>query len=692
MVTLADHNLCYIKDFLEELLPKFTKVDAGDLTKLILALLVKKGTRDEIKKECITELNLFFPQDLHMIIVNKLFDKIAELEDGARRAWSIPSKPGEGIVEIVKDISDLDEVIFSDYPYAPKQEKPKGKRAKRSSGKSVERRRGTKRSRGKKKGGRKHSRRRRRSSSSEFSAEEILSKSELRNFMRNAVDRDERKQILNRPKLLKSYHNEMNSKAHSYYKTRNDRCLQDLSSKPLFEHPPLQCTVISSDFKSRIPLQKYSLRSDVDPPEINSVDSTRRRPVDIDSTQKHHKDRRNVLVADIPALKNTIPCLNEFFSKFGCIQNLQVHAGKNKAFIQFSSVFEARRCVRECKKRIVMDDSRIIVDLSSNIESNKSKIPGLKCGGAGVGVGVRKVVNYNHDPVSKVFGHEYVSMDRPTSGLYTKDVRKQRAKEADRSDSTRKSDSITTWSELVNPSKITSPRASSPKISKSTSTLQSPKQRLKPIALPKTTISSKLFVPMTAALDKQIEVCKAQRDKQLEMWEQLTKMKGTESKAFCAELGKRVKELNDKVLLLMRKKKKSVIKRVVSSWTPPSRSVSTSSRGRARRRGRGYNRWRGRGKWNRGRDFGAGQYMTPRQHFKKFSKTLQIEELPSTVDEVDLRAHFSQYGEVTSVDVIDGTGKVAFSTKEEAEQAITRGRIFQGLFEGEIILKITHVR
>jgi len=291
-----------------------------------------------------------------------------------------------------------------------------------------------------------------------------------------------------------------------------------------------------------------------------------------------------------------------------------------------------------------------------------------------------------------VFGHEYVSMDRPTSGLYTKDVSKQRAKETDRSESSRKSDSTTTSSELVNPKEITSPRASSPKISKSKSSPQLPTRRLKPIALPKATFSSKLFVPMTAALDKQIEVCKAQRDKQMEMWERLTLMKGAESKAFCAELCKRVKELNDKVLLLMKKKKNSVIKRVVSSWTPPSRSVSISSRGRGRGRGRGYNRWRGRGKWSRGRDFGAGHYLTPHQHFKRFSKTIRIEELPTTVDEVDLRAHFSQYGEVVSVDVIDGTGKVKFSTKEQAEQAMTRGRIFQGLFEGEIILKITFER
>merc|ERR1719357_2441485 len=107
---------------------------------------------------------------------------------------------------------------------------------------------------------------------------------------------------------------------------------------------------------------------------------------------------------------------------------------------------------------------------------------GLKCGIAEVGIGKRDVINYNHDPVRKVFGHKYVSMDRPTSGLYTKDGDKQIAKETEWSESSRKlvCTKFLPSSELVNPSMITSPRTSSSKASRSTGSLHTSPPSLKP--------------------------------------------------------------------------------------------------------------------------------------------------------------------------------------------------------------------
>lgn len=704
---LNDQNLYSIKEFLEQLVPKFTKVDAVDLTKLVLALLVKKENRDKIKKACIHELSVFIKRGAHIDFVNILFDKIDDLKGLTKREKSVRSKSGGGLYEVeeFQKVSPvLDGVLMRDHARCKERDKPKGKRARKSSGRSRDKRRGRKRSREGKKRGKKHSRRRRGSSLTESSAENIVTKKELRKLIRKAMDDNERKQILDSPDLLKSYHKAMNSKLTCFdVRVQEDRCLVDPLSMPIFERSPYRRTVISNDLCSPPTHSKDLTHPAVDPPLTYRFGRSRRSLFKPDTMRRHHTDKRNVLVTGIPSRKNSIASLNQFFSKFGSIQNVQVHAGKRKAFIQFSSVSEARTCVNACKKRYVMDEPKITVESSSHIGSDSSIVKVV----GGVDNGIRKAIKYNHDAVQNVFGHEYVSMDRPTSGLYTK-VTNQSAKARDHSDSSIKSVCVTkpVSPKLINqPKIITSPRASPPQVtittsphtspkkvrlSKSTSPLRAMPRQIKPITLPKSTISGKLMLPMSLVLDRQIEVSKAQRDKQMEMWERLSKMKGKRSREFCSELSKNVKQLNKKVLLLMEKKKKSLIKRVVSSWTPPSRSDAILFRARGRGRGRGYHKWRGRGKWNREIGFRAGFYLNRNLKRKNDSTTLQIEDLPTTVDEGDLRAHFSRYGELASVDIKDDTAKVKFSTAEQAELALTRGRIYQGLFEGKIILKITH--
>jgi len=758
MGILTDQNLLPLKKFLDERLPRLTQVDKENLKRFILALLTKKESREQIKSSCIKELKVFCEKDAHIDFVDSLFDKIDEL-DGKKVT---PHKPLDSESHIQKERRKSSSRSQRSTKKLEKDSQPekdsseKGKRGSKktngeykssinvttstndSGGRTVSdegRHRSKRRSRDGSKDRESSKKRRRRDkslSSRSPSPDPIITEKELRRLIKDNADEDDYRQILNNPKLLQSYVDAINSESFEFlgggltkdWKSKLDDHILPLPPFGL-EPAPNPPALIADDIRAQVRLDRrlpptrdpfYQPPDDYvnptplelpKPPPSQNRSSHFQRKI---QTRKPPPDRRNVFIRNIPVEKNKIVTLNEFFSKFGSIENLQVHADRNKAFVQFSSPEEAEKCVAECQNTVVMDDTRISVhwayynrpDFNRNAFS-KDVHRGLGRGrgrgrlragrGFGRGRGQDHSIKFNPGPIPQIFADEYVNMDRPTNGLYAKTPsqigpRKVKPKRAtlaflDKSKidkieySGENKDDATT----KEPKKEVKEEPTEDNLKKSnTSSNEKIVKEIKPIAtavIRKTPSEEQLS--LTKVVDKQIDVCKTQRDKQMEMWEKLVKMKAKskDKKEFQSELSKSIKELHEKLSKLMEKKKQLILKASTRARLP-WRGNWRGYRGRARA---GY-RGRGRGR-ARGAFYGSQNLVVDNR-----SPTLKIDELPETVSEFDLMTHFAKFGKVSSITLSGGVAKVDFMTRKDAEMALLKGRVIDGHIDQKIILKM----
>jgi len=759
MGILTDQNLLPLKKFLDERIPRLTQVDKENLKRFILALLTKKESREQIKSSCVKELKVFCEKDAHIDFVDSLFDKIDEL-DGKKVT---PSRiPLDSELQIQKERRKSSSRSQRPTKKLEKDSQPdkdsseKGKRdSKKTNGEWKSSLKGTastndsggrtvseegghrskRRSRDRSRDRESNRKRRRRDkslSSRSPSPDPIITEKELRRLIKDNADEDDYRQILNNPKLLQSYVDAINSENFEFlgggltkdWKSKLDDHILPLPPFGL-EPAPNPPALIADDIRAQVRLDRR-LPSTRDPfyqpPDdyVNPIPSEIPRPPPVynrnvhvqrkPSTRKPPPGRRNLFIRNIPVEKNKIAILNEFFSKFGSIENLQVHADRNKAFVQFSSPEEAEKCVAECQKTVVMDDTRISVhwayynrpDFNRNAFS-KDVPRGLGRGrgrgrvradsGFGRGRGRDDCIKFNHDPIPQIFADEYVTMDRPTNGLYAKTPsqigpRKVKPKRAtlaflDKS----KIDKIEYSGENKDGATNKEPKKEEPmEDNLRKSTTSSDEKTLKEVK-PATALTRKTpseeQLSVTKVVDKQIDVCKTQRDKQMEMWEKLVKMKAKskDKKEFQSELSKSIKELHEKLSKLMEKKKQLILKastRVRLPWRGSWRGY----RGRARASYRG----RGRGR-ARGAIYGSQNLVVDNR-----SPTLKIDELPETISEFDLMTHFAKFGKVSSIALSDGVAKVDFMTRKGAELALLKGRVFDGLIDRKITLKMSFLK
>merc|ERR1712060_1028656 len=314
--------------------------------------------------------------------------------------------------------------------------------------------------------------------------------------------------------------------------------------------------------------------------------------------------------------------------------------------------------------------------------------------GFGRGRGRGDCIKFNHGPIPQIFADEYVNMDRPTNGLYAKTPsqigpRKVKPKRAtlaflDKSKIDKIEYSGENKDDATNkePKKDVKEEPTKAGLKKSTtSSDEKTVKEIKPIA---TTVIRKTpseeQLSLTKVVDKQIDVCKTQRDKQMEMWEKLVKMKAKskDKKEFQSELSKSIKELHEKLSKLMEKKKQLILKASTRARLP-WRGSWRGYRGRARAGYRGRGRGRARGAY-----YGSQNLVVDNR-----SPTLKIDELPEVVSEFDLMSHFSKFGKVSAISLSNGIAKVDFMTRKDAEVALVKGRVFDGLIDGKITLKMS---
>jgi len=765
MGILTDQNLLPLKKFLDERLPKLTQVDKENLKRFILALLTKKESREQIKSSCVKELKVFCEKDTHIDFVDSLFDKIDEL-DGKKVTTLKPLDSESKNQKERRKSSSSSRRSTEKSEKEPKQEKDSSDKGKRDSkktngeyksslkvttctdesgGRTVSGeggRRSKRRSRDRsrdRESSRKRRRRDKSQSSRSPSPDPIITEKELRRLIKDNADEDDYRQILNNPKLLQSYVDAINSESFEFlgggltkdWKSKVDDHILPLPPFGL-EPAPNPPAVIADDIRAQVRLDSRRLPPTRDPfyqpPDdyLNPIPSElpRQPPLHTRNThiqrkppiRKSQPDRRNLFIRNIPVEKNKIATLNEFFSKFGSIENLQVHADRNKAFVQFSSPAEAEKCVEECQKTVVMDDTRISVhwayynrpDFNRNAFS-KDVPRGLGRGrgrgrvrassGFGRGRGRDDSIKFNHGPIPQIFADEYVNMDRPTNGLYSKTPsqigpRKVKPKRAtlaflDKSKIDKIEYSGESKEDVTNKEPKKEPKEEPNEEQKKSTTSSDEKtiKEVKPAATAATRKTpSEEQLSLTKVVDKQIDVCKTQRDKQMEMWEKLVKMKAKskDKKEFQSELSKSIKELHEKLSKLMEKKKQLILLASTRARLP-WRGSWRGYRGRGRGRGRGIYRGRGRGRARgRGAFHGSLNLVVDNR-----SPTLKIDELPEAVNEFDLMTHFSKFGKVSSIDLSDGGAKIDFMTRQDAELALLKGRVFDGLIDGKITLKMS---
>nr|XP_006818982.1 PREDICTED: RNA-binding protein 26-like [Saccoglossus kowalevskii] len=119
------------------------------------------------------------------------------------------------------------------------------------------------------------------------------------------------------------------------------------------------------------------------------------------------------------------------------------------------------------------------------------------------------------------------------------------------------------------------------------------------------------------------------------------------------------------------------LKKRVSELRIEAQSLGLIGMGRGRGRGRGRGGW-SRGRGGRGRGYAASGLGRPRvgtvldKRPRKLTLTGYEED-----DKDELFSHFSQFGEIESIEHLDKSTTLSFKTRQEAEMAVTRGATFK---------------
>jgi len=682
---LTDKNLVALTEFLDRTLPKLTQVDLENLKSYILALLTKEGTREQIKADCVTELHDFFENGTEKSFVQTMFDKIDELDGRPRRSRKrTPSRerPPRDSRRRESAKSSGDHSVTRDFDIeSPRRQHNRDRGRKRSrdrggpSGRDPYSRSSMrKRSRsfspregedfrvttgdgGRSVRSSRHSRKRRKRDRPRDSRKDdrggekdLISESDLRRLIKEHMNDDECKEILDNPKLLREY-----------VELINQEGLEGLGgiggslggggapggSKPILPLPPFGLApapdppaAIRDNLRAQVRRISHTRRNGPKQPKERRLPPPNDpffQPKNADSVLNNlHPDlarnphvqrmagkmqpqrsagrHRNIFVRGIPPNKNKILLLADFFKKFGDIENLQVHSDQYKAFVQFGTPAQAAKCIEECSKSVVLDDPRIKVQWAfynrPDYERNKHAFHG--------GPGSFKPSSSNRN----VFGDGFVNMGRSTNSLYSSNI-------ADVGLATKIKPKRATLSGL-DQSKISNPikfggkvpatesrpgkggDAKSDAQAKKAAELRKKAAELMKKARKKaaTLAGGKAMKPESGGgspartatpkpadnkakakiLDDAIAIAKKNRDEQLTMWEKLLKVKGKaeDKKKMAKQLEEGVEALNKKIKELNLKKKALLASpKASTTWgTPPWR--------RGRGRGGGY-RGRGRG-------------------------------------------------------------------------------------------------
>ncbi|RDD41079.1 RNA-binding protein 26 [Trichoplax sp. H2] len=409
------------------------------------------------------------------------------------------------------------------------------------------------------------------------------------------------------------------------------------SGKPMSDLPRFKPPM--SDVNNEMNKKRVAEMDDTGPPQKRRFDYNRLGF----KSKARIRDSVTLEIRKIPQELNTITKLNEHFGKFGNIMNIQigVEGDKQAALIQFSTHAEAKSA--HDSPEAVLNNRFIkvfwkidpIPETEQKPDDDKDSQPSNATELANIGDNSSKpsvVPNKFHNP--EAFKMSRSAAATPTAGNSSKDIVQKRLEIQKQSQDL--------YQKLITQYKI---------LAKKLNDTKNPKERDFILQSLK-----KLNEDIDSVKNRLVSVPKSRKDAQKELLDkELELLSKQNSGEDTAELEKRVELL----------KKEATDLGLIESPNKPFH-------GRIRRkqlRGRWSTRFRGRGRGHAA--------VSSRSVLDKRTSQLSVQGL-SMDDKDDIITHFTQFGNVTGVDVGENDHVIVkFSTRKEAEIAAVKGVIYK---------------